>query len=232
MSLFAALTEKPWLSPGLSAEARARPDERPGPWDKGIGLGLFLFVVTMLFLLVTSAYLMRMGGHDGGHGASHWRAIGEPPLLWVNTAMLFASSFAFHASLSTTRAGHTRASRSLLLAGGLLGIAFLAGQIALWRILDDCTQALALGDVACAALAAVPGPPRPVWAANPATAFFYLISGLHGLHIIGGLVAWALTGRRMIAGGDGVLRAVQLCVRYWDYMLLVWLVMMGLFVLT
>ena len=238
MSLFAALTDKPWLSPGLSAEARARPDERPGPWDKGIGLGLFLFVVTMLFILLTSAYLMRMGAHGGAeagggsHGASHWRAVGEPPLLWINTAMLVASSIAFHAALTATRAGHSLASRAMLLVGGLLGIAFLAGQIALWRILDDCTHALALGDAACAVRAAAPASAAPVWAANPASAFFYLISGLHGLHIVGGLAAWALTGKRVLAGGAGIVRAVQLCARYWDYMLLVWLVMMGLFVST
>jgi cytochrome c oxidase subunit 3 len=71
------------------------------------------------------------------------------------------------------------------------------------------------------------------WSVNPASAFFTLICAFHGLHVVGGLAAWMLAGRRLLAGAaPEAARAVQLCARYWEFMLLVWLVMMGLFVST
>ena len=66
---------------------------------------------------------------------------------------------------------------------------------------------------------------------NPANSFFYLLTGLHGLHILGGLVALgarrpARLGRGRRRGSSGF--GVELCATYWHFLLLVWL---GLFVL-
>ena len=60
------------------------------------------------------------------------------------------------------------------------------------------------------------------------------MSGLHAVHIIGGLVAWALTARTVFGGAipAATVRGIALCGRYWHFMLLVWLVMLGLFVST
>ncbi len=68
-------------------------------------------------------------------------------------------------------------------------------------------------------------------ASNPANSFFYLITGMHGLHILGGLV-----GARPddVQGMDGAIRpkgcalSVELCAMYWHFLLFVWL---ALFVL-
>src|SRR5690349_18217063 len=113
MSLLGALTEKPWLTPGLSDAARAKPDEQPHGWDKGVGLGVFLLIVTVLFTLITSAYLMRMGLHGGGlgHTGSDWHQFGEPPLLWINTFTLAGSSLAFVGALRAAREGRSTAVR-------------------------------------------------------------------------------------------------------------------------
>lgn len=242
MRLIAALTAKPWLTPGLDAAAQAAPDRGGRSWDRGIGLGVFLAVVTILFTLIASAYVMRMGGH-GDHGVhaagpDGWRAIGEPPLLWLNTALLAASSLAFHVALGRARSARAGGAATALLAGGLIGLAFLAGQLILWRQLAGCFVPGAAAGSFCPAAAESAGAARG-WAASPAAAFFYLISGAHGLHLIGGLIAWGLTARRLAALESGAAeartaaaRAIQLCARYWDYMLLVWLAMMGLFVAT
>lgn len=237
MSLLSALTEKPWLTPGLSDAARALPDERPHGWDKGVGLGVFLLIVTVLFSLVTSAYLMRMGLHGGslGHAGRDWHQFGEPPLLWINTLALVASSLAFMAALRAARADRPRTLRAYMLAGGLLGIAFLVGQIVLWRLLNDWGYVMSYSIGVCQVAGdPLSAPLELTHSGNPAVAFFYLISGLHGLHILGGLVAWALTARTTFGGGPtaAAVRAVELCGRYWHFMLLVWLVMVVLFVAT
>ena len=62
--------------------------------------------------------------------------------------------------------------------------------------------------------------------ANPANAFFYLLTALHGLHIAGGLAAagWVL------AAGDA--RRIRLCAVYWHFLLLIWVLLAGVLVST
>lgn len=237
MSVFATLAEKPWLTAGPGADRRPDAAECDG-WDKGVGLGVFLAVVTVLFTLITSAYLMRMGLHSGilGHAGTDWYPLGEPPLLWFNTAILAASSLAFHWAFGAAQAGKGGTLRAEIALGGLLGLAFLIGQYALWRHYDQSGYVLASSLAVCTAGAfdplALPIPESR--SGNPAIAFFYLISGVHGLHILGGLVAWGVTARRVLGGGAprAAARAVQLCARYWHFMLLVWLAMLALFAAT
>jgi cytochrome c oxidase subunit 3 len=100
--------------------------------------------------------------------------------------------------------------RVALLAGGVLAWAFLAGQLWAWQQLG------ALGYFV---------------ATNPANSFFYLITALHGLHLLGGLVAWAKTTVKVWRGFDVGL-SVQLCAVYWHFLLVVWLVLLGLMLST
>ncbi len=70
--------------------------------------------------------------------------------------------------------------------------------------------------------------------AFPANAFYYLITALHGVHLLGGLVAWGWTGNRVRRGFEAnqVSLSVELCAVYWHFLLLVWLVLFGLLLLT
>jgi cytochrome c oxidase subunit 3 len=65
---------------------------------------------------------------------------------------------------------------------------------------------------------------------NPAIAFFYLITGLHALHLAGGIVAWARTTAKAWGGCDmaEISQSVELCTVYWHFLLVVWLVLFGL----
>lgn len=177
-----------------------------------IGLWAFLAVITSLFALFISAYYMRMGH---GHGDVHdWHPLVEPPVLWFNTAMLILGSIA----MQWTRAKITQAdlprARSGLLAGGLLTLAFLVGQFIAWREIR------------------LSGFFTPN---NPAIAFFYLLTAVHGAHLLGGLYVWARTLLRMrrkdIEAID-VRMSVELCTVYWHYLLLVWLVLFALLLST
>lgn len=233
MSLIARLTEKSWETPGVAAYAD--PDSYR-PEATKVGLIVLIAVITMLFSLITAAYVMRMGLHGPlGHGGGDWVRLAEPPLLWVNTGLLVLSSLVFHRATLAARAGDGRSLRTSLIAGGVLGLAFLIGQVVVWRQLDTSGYVLALHFGLCTGVTNPLEFPTPqIRSGNPAVAFFYLITAIHGLHIIGGVVAWARTARRVFGktASSGVVRAVTLCTAYWHFLLLIWLVMLGLLIST
>jgi cytochrome c oxidase subunit III len=171
-----------------------------------IGLGVFLAIVGSLFALLMSAYSMRM--EMGG-----WRPAPVPKLLWLNTGVLISSSVALQWAHVAAGRRMMDGVRAGLVAGGAFALAFLAGQLVAWRQLDAAGYYLT---------------------ANPAAAFFYLITGVHGLHLLGGLVALGRTmdkGWRGLAIGEVRLR-VELCAIYWHFLLLVWLVFFALLLLA
>ena len=205
MGFFRTLGEKPWLSPseqGSSAAGAARklPAAR-------IGLRFFLLMVAILFSLITSVYFMRMSFPD-------WEPLADPRLLWLNTALLALASLALETARRAARRQDDKVLRRGLLLGGLLGIAFLAGQILAWQ------QLVGLGYFVTA---------------NPANSFFYLITGLHWLHIAGGVIAWLRTSGRLREEGSesGRMRlSLELCAIYWHFLLLVWIGMFALLLTT
>lgn len=205
MGLLRTLGEKPWLSPsarGSSTEAVVRqlPSER-------IGLRFFLMMVAILFSLITSVYFMRRSFPD-------WEPLADPRLLWLNTGLLALASLALEAARRSARRQAERALRRGLLAGGVLGVAFLAGQLLAWR------QLIEAGYFATS---------------NPANSFFYLITGLHWLHIAGGVIAWLRTSKRLRTEGadsDRTRLSLDLCAVYWHFLLLVWIAMFALLLTT
>ena len=207
MSLLSRLTEKSWEGPG--ADALDPASYRP-PAAR-VAVIVYFGVITVLFGLVSMAYLMRMGMPGMGHEAmGDWRPMPEPPLLWINSFVLLLSSLAWEAARVGVRQGRTELMRRAMLGAGALGILFLAGQLILWR------EFVLAGYYA---------------ASNPANAFFYLMTALHGLHIAGGLFFWVRAVLRLYAGAD-VRLPVELCAVYWHFLLLVWALMLALLTST
>ena len=167
-----------------------------------IGLFSFIAVVTSLFALFLSAYMMRMRLGD-------WRPVDEPDLLWLNTAVLVLASVAFQLTRGAARRGRPVTIKVGLLVGGACTTLFLFGQLMAWQ------QLYASGFF---------------MTGNPANSFFYLLTALHGLHLLGGMWVWGRTTLRILTGADAesVRLSVELCTVYWHYLLLVWI---GLFAL-
>jgi cytochrome c oxidase subunit III len=191
------LLSKPWLEHGAPAAAPVS-DVRGNQTTK-IGLGVFLAVIGSLFAIFTSAYFERMGLPD-------WRSFQLPRLLWVNTGMLIACSAALHCALIDARNGFLVPARSGLAIAGVAGLAFVFGQLAVWVQLVN--EGLGVS-------------------ASPAVTFFYLLTGLHGLHILGGLVALAMTcasAWRTTAISE-LAPKIELCTIYWHFLLAIWLAM-------
>lgn len=199
MGLFRSLTAKPWLDNSVEE----LPAERRTPASSAkIGLGLFLAVVSALFLLLTSAYFGRMAYDD-------WQSLPEPSILRVNTLVLVLSSVALHWARLAARKGQLDELKIGLIAAGILAYGFLFGQLVAWRELNVLGYYVAT---------------------NPANAFFYLITALHAAHLLGGLVAWGRTMSLLWSDGDTerLRLRLQLCSRYWDFLLVVWLLLYGL----
>ena len=119
--------------------------------------------------------------------------------------MQWARHAADHEEISGVRKG--------LAIGGALTICFVFGQLVAWQQLG------ALGYHANT---------------NPANGFFYLITGLHGLHMLGGLVAWGRTSLKVWRGCEPaeVRLSVELCTAYWHFLLVIWFVLFGLMLST
>ena len=170
--------------------------------NKRAALKVFLGVVAVLFTLLIVAYAGRMAYED-------WRPAPQIKLMWANTLVLFLGSLCLELAQYAVRRGQQKLLRRSLLAAGLCTLIFLLGQAQAWRELG----ALVFFQVT-----------------NPAIAFFYLITGLHGLHLLGGLVVWGQTLVRLWRGFEleKIRHSVELCTIYWHFLLLVWLVLFGL----
>jgi len=172
-----------------------------------VALGVFLAVVTSLFALFISAYSIRMEYGD-------WQPLTEPGLLWANSGILLLSSILLQMAWNAARRDDDRALKLWLSAGALMGVIFVAAQLAAWL------QLVAAGDVI---------------SANPANGFFYLLTGVHALHLIGGLIALGKCARRVWGAQpqpEAVLLGMELCAVYWHYLLVVWVILFSLMLST
>jgi cytochrome c oxidase subunit 3 len=173
---------------------------------KLVALTTFLAVATSFFALILSAYALRMELGD-------WVPLNEPQLLWVNTVILVFASVAFQWTRNHAMNGNPDRIRPGLLVTGALTLAFLVGQFVAWQQLYAVGQTLTF---------------------NPSSAFFYLLTAVHGLHILGGMYVWARATVRAFGGreAEAVKQSVELCTIYWHFLLLVWLVLFGFMLAT
>jgi len=203
MNLFRQLTEKPWLPDKTGVVGFHDGCVSATPATR-VGLRFFLGVVGVLFFMLTIAYAGRMAFED-------WRPVPQPWLMWQNTIVLILASAAFHLAQSGTRQDQWGNVKIGLLAGGAFTFAFLVGQLFAWQ------QLVTLGYFEIT---------------NPAIALFLLITGLHGLHLLGGLVVWVRTTETVWSRDEfdaGTVRqSIENCTLYWHFLLAVWLVMFGL----
>jgi cytochrome c oxidase subunit 3 len=168
------------------------------------GIWVVLASITMTFLAFTSALVVRQGG------ATDWHHLTLPPVLYLNTLLLLASSVALELGRRQVRAamtGHAieHPSRWLNIAL-ILGILFVAGQITAWMQLR--AQGLYL-------------------ATNPNSSFFYVLTVMHALHISGGLGGLTRVIRKL---NRNTLRKSTLDAtsHYWHFMDGLWLYLLWL----
>ncbi len=161
-------------------------------------LGVWSFLATVTMLFAAFSSALLIR-----RAAPDWAPIELPTVLWLNTALLVG------ASLTLERAKARGGERALfwLLATSVLSVLFLLGQWAGWRLLVQ------------------QGVYVPT---NPHGAFFYILSGLHGLHLVGGLgflaaVTLRAAGKIRRPRATPLDESIALCATYWHFLGGLWI---------
>jgi cytochrome c oxidase subunit III len=186
---------------GGGDEGKKRPNRpvSPGRYYTGIAIGIV--AVLMFFMALASAFLVRKGAPD-------WVPVHIPWLLWVNTCVLLSSSGTLELARKRLVQSDVVGFRGLWLVTTVLGVIFLVGQVVAWRILVD--QGIYL-------------------ASNPASSFFYIFTGAHALHLLGGVAALIYVARRNYDTAK-ITRTVaaEVTSYYWHFMDALWLFLLAL----
>jgi cytochrome c oxidase subunit 3 len=183
---------------GVNIAARSAADgaSRSGVW-------VAIFAITMSFAAFTSALFVREGA------AVDWTHLVLPPILYANTIVLLLGSATLMAAGHAVNAHALLDSHSVktvmgwLIATLALGLLFIAGQYEAWRQL--AAQGLFLST-------------------NPNSSFFYVFTGMHILHLLGGIAALVYLVGQLVGSHTTFRRAAfHNTAIYWHFMGVLWL---------
>ena len=168
-----------------------------------IGMWVGLASILMLFIALTSAYLVRKT-KGLGDGTEDWVPLQMPAVLWANTALILLSSITIEAARRALKRADFSAFNRWFSVTGVLGLGFLGGQVAAFRNLR--AQGIYVST-------------------NPHSSFFYLLTGLHGIHLFGGLIALTYVAVGGFRHRFGPMKqvAVDSTALYWHFMDGLWL---------
>ena len=191
----------------MNAPIRGDGRDRPAPLETGrFGMRLLVAALSMLFAASLVAYLLIRSR------TPVWPPAGMPRLpgtLWISTLILLASSVTMQAAVRAARAGRAAALRADMLVTTLLGVAFLASQTLNWFALvaENLTAK-----------------------ANLYGFTFYILTGLHAAHVVGGLIPLAVVTARAFKGRYSAEfhPGVEYCAIYWHFLAVVWVVMFAI----
>jgi cytochrome c oxidase subunit 3 len=172
------------------------------------GVWVAVSAIAMSFAALTSALVVRQGS------GADWQRFALPRILYLDTLILIASSytlelarkrFAARTSLTSDDGAQARALRS----NGLywlnitltLGLFFVAGQVLAWQRL--ASQGLFL-------------------ATSPSSSFFYLLTAMHGLHLLGGVLGLVYVGYRLRHNARNAQTSLGTAAVYWHFVDLLW----------
>jgi cytochrome c oxidase subunit III len=184
----------------VPAEGNLRAVKDYSPPPSSTGIWVVIASIAMTFAAFTSALIVRQGS------AMDWRHLSIPPILYLNTLVLVASSVSLEvarrqvSAFMRMKAQISHPARWLYITLGL-GLLFVAGQYTAWIQLRS--QGLYL-------------------ATNPNSSFFYVLTAAHAFHVLGGLGGLTRVIRRF---GLGILRKSTLDAtsHYWHFMDVLWI---------
>lgn len=162
--------------------------------------------IVMLFAGLSSAYIVL-------RGVPQWESIVMPSVLWINTLILVASSATIEFSKRAIRDRAAGSMKSWLALTTLLGVAFLFGQLVAWQQLRSAGVYLPT---------------------NLHSGFFYVLTGAHGLHLLGGVIALGYVFRQALLNRytPGQHESLKLAATYWHFLDGLWVYLVLMFLLA
>ncbi|MGB2640995.1 MAG: cytochrome c oxidase subunit 3 [Candidatus Acidiferrum sp.] len=146
---------------GGDSDKRRRPNVPPSR-RYATAILLSMVSIVMFFMAMVSAFLFLRAT------SNRWVPLHLPSILWLNTVILLSSSVLIEMARRRLALGEVRRFNNLWKTATLFGVLFLAGQLVAWRQFVDAGF-----DVGT----------------TQASSFFYILTGLHGLHLLGGICA-------------------------------------------
>jgi len=161
-----------------------------------------LVSILMFFMALASAFIVLRRSSDA------WVTVHLPRLLWANTLVLLASSFTLEAARRRLSLADPSGFRKFWLFTTGLGLLFVAGQLIAWR------QLVAQGVYI---------------ASNQASSFFYIFTGAHAVHLLGGVGALLYVSFRKFEKTSVSLSvAAEIASYYWHFMDGLWVFLLAL----
>ncbi len=170
------------------------------------GLWLLLAATTMVFGAFTAAFVMRRSL------SGDWTAVPKPHILFLNTAILLASSIVLDFSRRALKAGDRGKFNLYWTAATALGMLFLGGQALAWGELSDAGIYVA---------------------SNPASSFFYVLTAAHAFHLLGGIGALIYVDVQAwrLRLGPAKRTVIDVSAVFWHFLDALWVFLMLLFYL-
>lgn len=214
MSIFKTLGQKPWLADANPAVPLATVPEVDTNAAARIVLRFIMAIVSVLFFLFIITFLSRSQYPDFQALAGQpWQPFTDPTRLWLNTGILACASLAMQYGLHGSRLNRINQAVTGICAAVFFSVLFLLAQLDLWQHLQ------AMGFYVNS---------------NPANSYFYVLTALHGLHLMGGLIVLSNVAFRVWYDDapEALAAPLKLCTTYWHFLLGVWLVLFALLTST
>src|SRR5258708_25561294 len=164
---------------------------------KKFGMWLFLSSVMMLFMSLTSAYIVRQA-------EGNWVFFELPSLFYVTSVIIVLSSITMQAAYVWAKKDNIALTKIMLLITSVFGIAFLVGQFFGWKQLVGNSIYLV---------------------GNPSGSFLYILTGLHAVHIISAIIFLLIVCYSAFKGKTHSknMAKMEMCTTYWHFLGGLWL---------
>ncbi len=167
-----------------------------------IGMWVAMAAILMMFTALSSAYIVRAASSDD------WKPLAMPRILLLSTALIILSSVSLEIARRKLKSAADGSPKLWFCISAALGIGFVVSQLLAWQ------QLVGQGIYV---------------ATNPHSSFFYLLTAVHGVHLLGGLIALLyLAVRRRVPKNDGLAIAkgqavADVATSYWHFMDVLWI---------
>jgi cytochrome c oxidase subunit 3 len=169
-------------------------------------LWLFIVSIVMIFASLTSAYIVRQA-------EGNWLQFDLPSMFYVSSGIIILSSITMHLAYMAAKKDNFSGLKLAMFLTTFLGLAFLYAQYESWKQLVDMGV---------------------YFVGNPSGSFMYVISGVHGFHLISGVIFLIIvlisSFKDMVHAKN--LRRIEMCATYWHFLGGLWLYLFIFFLLN